>query len=204
MWCMDIMGGVPIPSDACPGGRTLSQEIPRDINDAVDRFHEPLVRFLYYLVRDQHYAEDLAQTIWLQIHARTKQHDPSRGSYWTWLCWLARQRAFVHNRAARNHPQITLDEKTSGHANDRSLDPWIDKRSPDPFLEVVGRETEERVRWAFMQLSDPYRETACLFYLERMPCEEIALVAGCRVGTIYSRLDAARRRLRELLDTPNP
>jgi RNA polymerase sigma-70 factor, ECF subfamily len=181
----------------------LSQENPRDINEAVDRFHERLVRSLYYRVGNWHVADDLAQEIWLLIHAGRKQYDPSRGSYLTWLRWLARSRAFVHNRAVSNHPQITLDEKTGDHVSSSSPDPWIDQSSSDPFLEVVRRETKERVQWALMQLPELYRETACLFYLEGLGCEEIALIAGCPVGTIHRRLYTARDKLRELLDGPN-
>src|SRR5438045_1320381 len=109
---------------------------PRDINEAVDRFHEFLVRFLYCLTGDEHTAENLAQDVWLRIWKGLHTYDPARGPYRTWLCWLARQRAYVANRARRNHPLSALDEEAAGA---------VAPSTSDPFKEAVRQETEERV-----------------------------------------------------------
>jgi RNA polymerase sigma-70 factor (ECF subfamily) len=166
----------------------MCQQSPRNINEAVDLFHEFLVRFLYYRTGDWHTAEDLAQDVWFRVCRGPHTYDPSRGSYRTWLCWLARQRAYVVNK---EHPQIPLDEEACGP---------VDTNTLDPFLAAVRRETQERVQQAIRQLPALYREVVGLFYKEGMTCDEIALIQDCPIGTVHRRLHDARRKLRDWLN----
>jgi RNA polymerase sigma-70 factor (ECF subfamily) len=167
---------------------------PRDINEAIDHHHEFLVRFLYYRTGNWQTAEDLAQDVWLRIWQGLYTYDPSGGFvYRTWLCWLARQRAYVHNRANSVHPRISLDEEAS--------DP-VDTSTPDPLLAAVRRETQESVQQAIWKLPDLFREVVSLYYMEGMTCDEIARIQDCPAGTVHSRLHAARLLLRDSLDEP--
>jgi RNA polymerase sigma-70 factor (ECF subfamily) len=170
----------------------MCQQSPRDINEAVDHFHEFLVRFLYYRTGNWHSAENLAQDVWLRIWQGLYTFDPSGGfTYRTWLCWLARKRAYKHNNNA--HPHVPLDEETGGP---------VDANAPDPFLAAVRRETQERVQQAIRQLPDLYREVVGLYYKEGMTCDEISRIQDCPVGTVHRRLYDARFQLRDWLDEP--
>ena len=50
------------------------------------------------------------------------------------------------------------------------------------------------------QLTPPHREVLLLRYQDDMSYAEMALVVGCSVGTVRSRLHHARRRARELAE----
>jgi RNA polymerase sigma-70 factor (ECF subfamily) len=51
----------------------------------------------------------------------------------------------------------------------------------------------------FAQLAPAHREVLQLRYEEDLSYAEIALVSGCAVGTVRSRLHNAKRHLQELL-----
>ncbi len=52
---------------------------------------------------------------------------------------------------------------------------------------------------AFAQLSDEHREVLILVGAEGFSCEDVAEMCGCAVGTIKSRTNRARKRLKELM-----
>lgn len=85
------------------------------------------------------------------------------------------------------------------------------KRSPvsggDDHLDYVGRDAEQPshmelldVKRLLLELPDVQREALLLVGVEGLSYEEAAVVAGCAVGTVKSRLSRARTSLSEMLD----
>lgn len=66
--------------------------------------------------------------------------------------------------------------------------------------EAEVSEDAERVRTALLVLPERYQAALALHYLEELPVAEVALVLGCRVGTVKSRLSRGREALRRLLE----
>jgi len=59
--------------------------------------------------------------------------------------------------------------------------------------------TRSDIERALARLSQPKRETMLLAEVEGLSCAEIAQVMGVPIGTVWTRLHAARRELRETL-----
>ncbi len=62
-----------------------------------------------------------------------------------------------------------------------------------------GRPADPRVQQALLRLSQEHREVVVLGFWEEMEMKEMAAVLGVPVGTVKSRLHAAKTRLREEL-----
>jgi RNA polymerase sigma-70 factor (ECF subfamily) len=60
---------------------------------------------------------------------------------------------------------------------------------------LVAREREERIRRALAELPPQQRLAVSLSVLEGVRTEEIAAVLGCPVGTVWSRVHHAKRKL---------
>ena len=60
----------------------------------------------------------------------------------------------------------------------------------------------QRVAVALTQLPPPERDVLLLHVWEGLPYEDVAEAVGIPVGTVRSRLNRARRRLRELSGGP--
>jgi RNA polymerase sigma-70 factor (ECF subfamily) len=71
------------------------------------------------------------------------------------------------------------------------------ERSPD--AEAAANEFETEVMTQLETLPDLYREPLVLRNLDDMSYEQIALLLGCRLGTIKSRIARARDELRKRL-----
>jgi RNA polymerase sigma-70 factor (ECF subfamily) len=60
-------------------------------------------------------------------------------------------------------------------------------------------EKELDVKEALDSLDEKYRAVVCLYYYEEYKTDEIAKILSLPKGTVVSRLDRARKRLRVLL-----
>lgn len=61
------------------------------------------------------------------------------------------------------------------------------------------RARDRALRSAVEGLPDKQRTVLLLHYFEGLPCEEVAALLGCSVGTVWSRLHYGCRRLRQAL-----
>ena len=77
----------------------------------------------------------------------------------------------------------------------------FDPADPSPGTEeqVVAEDEHRRLREAITQLPDEQREALILTQLEKIPYEEAAQMLGVSEGTIKSRVNRAKARLKEIL-----
>ena len=106
----------------------------------------------------------------------------------TWLYGICVRVASTHRRRAwvrREHPTADLPETPSGEPG------------PDAALDVA------RERVCLQEVLDMMdigkRSLLVMFELDQVPCEQIATLLDVPVGTVHSRLHAARADFREAL-----
>jgi RNA polymerase sigma factor (sigma-70 family) len=80
--------------------------------------------------------------------------------------------------------------------NDQALDA-ANERTPETDLEQ--RDLERRLKSVLDQTSLEKRATFVLFELEGLPCEQIAELMGVPLGTVHSRIHAARAHFKSAL-----
>jgi len=71
--------------------------------------------------------------------------------------------------------------------------------SPGTEEQVVAEDEHQRLREAITQLPDEQREALIMTQLEKIPYEEAAQMLGVSEGTIKSRVNRAKTRLKEIL-----
>ena len=77
----------------------------------------------------------------------------------------------------------------------------FDPADPSPGTEeqVVAKDERQRLREAIAQLPDDQREALILTQLEKIPYDEAAQSLGISEGTVKSRVNRAKARLKEIL-----
>ena len=77
----------------------------------------------------------------------------------------------------------------------------FDPADPSPGTEeqAVRKDERQRLREAIARLPDDQREALILTQLEKVPYEEAAQALGVSEGTVKSRVNRAKARLREIL-----
>ncbi len=149
----------------------------------MDRFSQRTLRYLQGLVGDG--AEDVNQEVWLTVYGRLATlTDPRR--FRTWLYRTTRHRAIDHLRTLRRERELFDD---AGDAGDAKYFTAADDASVAHDLPSIDVQLRD--------LAPIHREVLLLRYRDDLTYAEIALVAGCSVGTVRSRLHYAIHRLRE-------
>ena len=148
------------------------------------RFAGPSLRYLKGLVDED--AEDVHQDLWLTIYRRIRGLSNPR-AFRTWLFQATRHRAIDALRRRKRERDLLQDVSLEAMADDAPEEPEQHPALDDPGLAGVIRE-----------LAPAQREVLLLRFQDDMSYAEIALVIGCSIGTVKSRLHHAKRRLSEL------
>jgi RNA polymerase sigma-70 factor (ECF subfamily) len=147
-------------------------------------FGKRTLAHLRTLVGDE--AEDVQQEVWLTVYRRIGSL-ANPGGFRTWLFQTTRHRAIDYLRTRRREREIFDDEA--------AVDITRIAETENERVNLAGG----TVAAVFAQLTPSHREVLQLRYQEDLSYEEIALVSGCAVGTVRSRLHNARRHLQRLL-----
>ncbi|SEM53593.1 RNA polymerase sigma factor [Nonomuraea pusilla] len=127
-------------------------------------------------------ADDVTQEVWLAVvRGLPRLREPGR--FAPWLFTIARRSVTDRLRGEYARPEEAweVDEEVT----------------EDPVEAMVDRAALVSVLAA---LPAPEREILVLFYLEDLPVEECAHICRIPAGTVKSRLNRARRLLREQLE----
>jgi RNA polymerase sigma-70 factor (ECF subfamily) len=103
----------------------------------------------------------------------------------------------------RERPYIPIGEESDIESSDHQL-PGGD----DPFADVTRNEMIQLVRQAVLSLPARYREVVVLCDFQEVTSADAAIVLGCAIGTIHSRLHRGHlmllKKLRVLTGTESP
>ena len=155
----------------------------------IDRFHDPLMRFLIRLVGGRAAAEDVFQETFLQVHQSLDTFDLTRRLK-PWLFTIAANKARDALRRRQRRPTVSLSAPVDA-AEGRSFVDLMEIDVADVASGMEQSELSEMVQRAIETLSPRLREILLLAYFQKMTYAQIAEVAGIPLGTVKSRLHAA-------------
>lgn len=155
------------------------------LGELYDRYQAPLRLFLLRATRDAHDTDDLLHATFLAAASSAERYD-GRANCRPWLVGIAvqllrrRRRSFGHLLRVLGTLKDTQPVAT------------------DPRTSLPARTDVER---ALGRLSHAKRIAILMAEVEGMSCPEIAEALDIPVGTVWTRLHAARRELRAALGT---
>ena len=175
------------PSDAEVVGRSLAE--PEAFGLIYDRHAATLLRFLGRRAGAR-VAEGLAGELFRIAFERRQMFDRSRASALPWLYGIGANLLLKHRRTEARRLRASARIAASRQAPDR--------RASAAALDA--RLVFPRVADAIEGLPDDERGVLLLFAWEELPYQEMAEALELPIGTVRSRLNRARARLRELLE----
>lgn len=161
-----------------------AQEGGRRALDTLYRHYQrPLTGYAYRVCADAHMAQEAVQDAWLKAMKNLRQLEDPR-AFRSWLYNLVRWRCIDLLRKAQRQGEnaIALEEGTLEVADE----------SP--------KEMDADMKLAINRLPPLEKQIIHLFYLDELSLLEIAAVLEIPVGTIKSRLNRARNRLKTQID----
>jgi RNA polymerase sigma-70 factor, ECF subfamily len=142
----------------------------------VGRYGQPILSLCYSSTLDAGEAEDLSQEIFLSAWRHLGRFR-GESSFSTWLFALARNACVDRARRARGRARPGL--------NDDLIDPCATDRA-------AQRASMRAIFAAARELSLPLRQALLLRDVQGLSYEEIAALQGAPIGTVRSRIAAAR------------
>jgi RNA polymerase sigma-70 factor (ECF subfamily) len=171
------------------GDASAREELARTSGDAA-------FRFALQLVGDRELARDVAQDSVMRLFASLHRVDPERPIQ-PWLFSIVRHRVIDLRRRTRSRNERPLELATGAATAGEGVTHDPPDASPGP-LERSERVELQRLVWSCLGRLDPaHREILVLRDYQDLSYREIAEVLAVPLGTVMSRLHAARRRLRE-------
>lgn len=150
------------------------------------RHHRRVVSIAYRALGDASLAEDVAQDVFIKVF----RHLPSYRHERPFVHWLHRIAANSVTDAVRRHRSVlSLDALEQAPASEGN----------DPQDLAARRDLQRAVRRAIATLPSHYRDTLALQVFHDLTYEEIAGTLEIPIGTVMSRLNGAKRLLRDRL-----
>jgi RNA polymerase sigma-70 factor, ECF subfamily len=158
--------------------------------EALFRSHSRFVAdFAHRLGVQKQELDDVVQEVFLTAHRRGGYLDGA-ASPTSWLGQITLLAVRTRRRTERRRPTGGDELDPESIAND----------AVGPHESMASAQALGRVQRALDTLDLDSRAVFILYELEEEPCDAIAASLGVPVGTIYSRLHAARRKFQEAHD----
>jgi len=157
-------------------------------------YADTLYNLARYLTRSPTDAEDLVQETYARALTAAHQYTPGTNLK-AWLFRILRNTFLSQYRHERHNPMVGGLETVAPTSRDVEQAQWL---RGDLELDRLRKVVAEEIERALTSLSEEAR-TVILLDLEGLTEVEIALVVGCAIGTVKSRLSRARAALRALL-----
>ena len=166
----------------------------------VERYQRPMAALVSRMTGNPDDVDDILQEVFLRAW-RGLPNFRGDAQFSTWLYRIAVNSALKHRSRNRNDGKAPLSTEDLTGGEDQLAAPsdapaWS---GGDPFQEASRREREQQIRDAVATLPEKQRAVVVLHYFEGQSCEEISQSVGCTVGTVWSRLHYACKRLKHLL-----
>ena len=178
------------PADPNDDDAELVQRMARGDKLALSRLYDGysglLLGLAIRMMGGRSEAEDLMHDVFLEAWKRAGDYDPARGTVKAWLCLRIRSRALDRKKSPRVARAVAWDDARANETEAPAQDPGT-------------RMERARVRAALSALSTEQRDVVDLCYFNGFSTAEAAAQLQCPVGTVKSRLSAARDRLRVAL-----
>jgi RNA polymerase sigma-70 factor (ECF subfamily) len=154
-------------------------------------YYERLVRFIRDLGFSVDDARDLTQDVFLRVYEHVDRY--LGVSRWGYLQQVARRLAYNSIRdkkAGKRHAMMAPEEELKDVADGRSI---------PADVQVAHNERARTLHHAIEQLPETQRICVVYFYLAGLTYDEIQTTLDITEPALKSRLNAARKRLKELL-----
>jgi RNA polymerase sigma-70 factor (ECF subfamily) len=166
-------------------------------NYLAEKYHRPIIHFIFRMVHNEAIAEELAQEVFLRVY-RSRQSYRAEAKFTTWLYRIAtnlavnRARDTKHERAARTVYLDAPDEETGTTPDVADDKPLAEER-------LLREERMKAIRARVMELPERQRMAVVMHKYQGMDYREIGEVLKLSESAIKSLLFRAYQTLRETL-----
>ena len=163
----------------------LKQKDGQAFSYLYDNYSGALLGVIGAIIPDREVANDILQTVFVNIWRKSDTYDPEKGRLFTWMLNIARNAAIDELRSkgyrdSQKNKPISGNEELPGVTTGPAVNDVGLKK-------VIGRMKEE------------WRTLIDLSYFQGFTHEEIARMTGIPLGTVKTRIRSALIQLKSML-----
>lgn len=166
----------------CSGKKELYEEV-------VQRYQNKLIRYVRYLIKDAHTAEDVVQDVFIKAFINLRGFNPKK-QFSSWIYRIAHNEAI---NAIKKQKKLVFLSKEGWHK-------FQPKSCQDIHNDLANKERQKQVLAQVKQLPLKYREPFILFHLEEKSYKEISDILRLSVGGVGTRINRAKKILKNYLN----
>jgi len=156
----------------------------------VSRYQDRAYNVAYQILRHHEDALDVAQEAFARAYVSIARFQGKAGFY-TWLYRILVNLAIDQTRARGRQNPVPRDDPEREVA--------LREMTADPADSLETKELREQIVKAVARLPADQRACLTLREIDGLSYQEIARIMNCSIGTVMSRLYAARRKLQQML-----
>ena len=161
-----------------------------------------LYRMALFITGNRNDSEDVLQETFVKCYLhRAELKDPER--FEAWIYQILVRTAWHLEKQKKRKKEISYEgilEEARENGTGQAGRLQEDTSRPDPLSEILKQETSRELAQEIRKLDIKYRTAILLYYYNGLSTREIAEVTGTFEGTVKSRLNKARKLLRERLE----
>lgn len=161
----------------------MFEKIKKEIINSIDS----LLRYAYTMTGNEEDAKDLVQETCYKALKNIDSLDEN-SNVKAWLFTIMRN-LWLNQRKRNLTLPIYLDETIENISDEWNI-------NPEELL--INNEMRQLLMKALNDLPDAYKEILILRYFEDFSYNEISKILNCPLGTVMSRLNRAREKLKEV------
>jgi len=150
----------------------------------VEHFQNRILSVVYGIVGTRHDAEDIAQDTFIKAY-QSIGGLKTEAAFYSWLVRIAINTSLSYKKSDHESQMVPLDAIE---------EPVYQGEPPDAYMEKQAG--VERLNVLLAELSPEHRAVLVLREIEELSYEDIAAVLGIPLGTVKSRINHAREKLR--------
>lgn len=143
---------------------------------------------IYKIVKKQDEAEDILQSVFLQIWNKAYLYNKEKGNVYSWIVRMSRNKALDHIRSKK--ALKSLDEI---HFNDDEVEVFID--NCQPIDAAIAEERSNSLATALNQIPNEQREIIEMSYYQGYTHQEISTKFNIPLGTVKTRMRQGMKKL---------
>ena len=167
----------------------------KGFNEVYSITHDRIYRMACKMTRTEEEAMDVTQTVYIEVYKNIHTLKASE-AFFSWLHGITHNQAMKLSRKRRDDKEYLVGEDLSGiFEAQESID-----TATMPELTADQKATAEIVKGIIDELPVLQKEAVIAYYYDGLKVEEIAEATSCSVNTVKSRLNYARKYIRERVE----
>ncbi len=159
----------------------------------VQRHQRAVYAVVSRMVESRDDVEDIVQEAFVSAY-KSMHAFKGEAAFSTWVYRIAVNTTIKHARKMKIRTATSIDDPNTGLA-----ETLVSNGGDGPEDAAQDRARNAAVREAVNTLPEKHRAVVVLYYFQELGCEEIAKILGCSVGTVWSRLHYACKKLQTQL-----